>query len=223
MQRSVGASAATGRLGGRSPRIAGAILLGLAAVATAAPAGDGSRRASPAEVVRDNVAAAVNPIKVGVSYGFWLLGTLAYERGQDETALADFTEAIRLDPGNDAAYTGRAAVWDRKGERDRAIADLDQVIRLEPEDDSALVDAGGSGARRAGSTGPSWITARPSASTPETSRPTADAVGTGVNSGGTTRRWAITTRPSGSTRRLGRLTPVAPGLDRNEAVRPGHH
>jgi tetratricopeptide (TPR) repeat protein len=50
----------------------------------------------------------------------------------DDRALGDFDEAIRLDAGLVDAWVGRAGIWTRRDDHGRAIADLDQVIRLKP-------------------------------------------------------------------------------------------
>jgi tetratricopeptide (TPR) repeat protein len=59
----------------------------------------------------------------------------AYQRKSDyDRAIADFDQAIRLDP-NDAfatAYNSRGNAYNAKGDYDRAIADFDQAIRLHP-------------------------------------------------------------------------------------------
>ena len=47
-------------------------------------------------------------------------------------AMADFNEAIRLNPNSAAAFCGRAAVYYNLADYDRAIADYDHVLRLEP-------------------------------------------------------------------------------------------
>ncbi len=48
-------------------------------------------------------------------------------------ALADFTEAIRLDPGDVAAYYGRSQFRSSLEEVNRAIIDLNEALRLDPE------------------------------------------------------------------------------------------
>jgi tetratricopeptide (TPR) repeat protein len=48
-------------------------------------------------------------------------------------AVAEFTEALRLDPKNATAYSNRAYVYSGKGDTDRAIADLTEAIRLDPK------------------------------------------------------------------------------------------
>jgi tetratricopeptide (TPR) repeat protein len=47
-----------------------------------------------------------------------------------DRAIADFTEAIRLDPTLAEAFERRARVWHDKKEFARAVADYDEAIRL---------------------------------------------------------------------------------------------
>jgi tetratricopeptide (TPR) repeat protein len=53
-----------------------------------------------------------------------------FERGDFTTAIADFSEAIRLNPNYWEAYYARGLLYVNFGDYDRAIADLTQVIRL---------------------------------------------------------------------------------------------
>src|SRR5207253_5243211 len=46
-------------------------------------------------------------------------------------AVADYTEAIRLDPANPARYVARACAY-QGVDGDRAVADFDEAIRLDP-------------------------------------------------------------------------------------------
>ena len=58
----------------------------------------------------------------------------AYDDKRDEDrAIADHDQAIRIDPKLDLAYNNRANAHSRKGEEDRAIADYDAAIRLNPK------------------------------------------------------------------------------------------
>jgi tetratricopeptide (TPR) repeat protein len=50
-----------------------------------------------------------------------------------DRAIADYTEALRLNPGYDLSYWGRGHAWWSKGEFDRAISDLTEAIRLNPK------------------------------------------------------------------------------------------
>ena len=56
------------------------------------------------------------------------------DEARPEKAIADFSEAIRTDPGFALAYLNRAGVRYEKGEFDKAIADLDAAIRRQPKD-----------------------------------------------------------------------------------------
>jgi tetratricopeptide (TPR) repeat protein len=47
--------------------------------------------------------------------------------------IAEYSQAIQLEPNSAAAYRCRGVAYGRKGDLDRAIADLSQAIRLDPE------------------------------------------------------------------------------------------
>jgi tetratricopeptide (TPR) repeat protein len=51
-----------------------------------------------------------------------------------DRAIADYSEAIRLDPNNAAALQRRANIYVDKRQYDRAIADYIEAIRLKPKD-----------------------------------------------------------------------------------------
>ncbi len=50
-----------------------------------------------------------------------------------DQALADFNDAIRLNPENWVAFDGRGLVWRKKKEYARAAADFAECMRLRPE------------------------------------------------------------------------------------------
>ena len=50
-----------------------------------------------------------------------------------DKAIADYTEAIRLDPKFVIAYYNRGVAWRKKKECDKAIADYTEAIRLDPK------------------------------------------------------------------------------------------
>lgn len=56
-----------------------------------------------------------------------------------DDALADFNEAIRLDPRYAPAYASRAQAWARKHYRDREIADCTEAIECDPANASYRV------------------------------------------------------------------------------------
>ncbi len=62
------------------------------------------------------------------------LASLEYDK-----ALADFNEAVRLDPHYARAYAARAQAWAKKHYRDREIADITEAIEREPTNASYRV------------------------------------------------------------------------------------
>jgi tetratricopeptide (TPR) repeat protein len=54
-------------------------------------------------------------------------------RGKNKQAIADFTEAIRLEPRNKEAFILRGGAW-TENECERAIADYSEAIDLDPKD-----------------------------------------------------------------------------------------
>jgi tetratricopeptide (TPR) repeat protein len=58
-------------------------------------------------------------------------GAASYHKGDLDGALADFDQAILLDPSSAKAYIDRSLVLYRKAEADRAFADMAEAIRIE--------------------------------------------------------------------------------------------
>ena len=55
------------------------------------------------------------------------------KRNEFDTAIADYNEAIRLNPGSaGVAHQGRGRAWRNKKDYDKAIADCNEAIRLDP-------------------------------------------------------------------------------------------
>jgi tetratricopeptide (TPR) repeat protein len=63
-------------------------------------------------------------------------------KGDYDRAIADYDQAIRLDPKHTAAYINRGVAWNDKGDLDRAIADYTEAIRLDSANASALYGRG---------------------------------------------------------------------------------
>jgi tetratricopeptide (TPR) repeat protein len=72
-----------------------------------------------------------------VARGMWYS-----QNGDDDRAIADCTQAIRLDPNRFDAYFGRGLSYFHKADYDRAIADFTQVIRLTPNTANAYYRRG---------------------------------------------------------------------------------
>src|SRR5262249_13848996 len=71
------------------------------------------------------------------------VGGIEYARkGERDRAIADFSEAIRLDPKYANAFVNRGIAYAKKSEYDRAIADYSEAIRLDPQNASAFWNRG---------------------------------------------------------------------------------
>jgi tetratricopeptide (TPR) repeat protein len=71
---------------------------------------------------------------VAIAYNF---RAVAWQDKYDlDRALADYSEAVRLDSGYANAFNNRGIAWQAKGDLDRAIADHSEAIRLDPKDNS---------------------------------------------------------------------------------------
>jgi len=63
---------------------------------------------------------------------FLELGNQLFDQGIYNQAIANYTEAIKLDPNFAVAFNNRGISYSRLGDNNRAIADLTEAIRLEP-------------------------------------------------------------------------------------------
>src|SRR5262247_2838564 len=69
-------------------------------------------------------------------------GVLAELWGDQEAALADYSEIIKLDPSNAIAHFNRGNVRDRLGQQELAIQDYTAAIRLDPSDPDVFNNRG---------------------------------------------------------------------------------
>ena len=69
-------------------------------------------------------------------------GALHSRRGDFDRPIADFDQAIRLEPGKAPAYSHRGNAWASKGDRDRTLADYEAAIHIDPGNAALLRDRG---------------------------------------------------------------------------------
>src|ERR1700730_16138315 len=65
-----------------------------------------------------------------------------HEQGDNNRAIADLNEAIRIDPKFAMAFSNRGNAYNDKGDSDRAIADYNAAIRIDPNFATAFQNRG---------------------------------------------------------------------------------
>jgi tetratricopeptide (TPR) repeat protein len=73
------------------------------------------------------------PLEQAQAKNWHALGQVASRRHEVDQAIADFNEAIRLDPKMAEAYASRGTAYHLKKETDRAAADFREALRLDPK------------------------------------------------------------------------------------------
>lgn len=68
-----------------------------------------------------------------IAFAYEGRGRIAMRHGDARTAIADYDQAIRLNPNRAALFRDRGFARQRNGELDAAIADYDQAIALDPK------------------------------------------------------------------------------------------
>jgi tetratricopeptide (TPR) repeat protein len=88
--------------------------------------------------------AIIDTIDVGYvrSIAYFNRGIAYKEKGDYVRAIADFNEAISLEPQYADAYFNRGVAYNAKGDYDSAIADFDPIISANPKDAEALLNRG---------------------------------------------------------------------------------
>jgi tetratricopeptide (TPR) repeat protein len=69
-------------------------------------------------------------------------GQVASLCGHDQTAIDNFSEAMRLNPSNPEAFYERCGVYSGMGHTNEALADCDQAVRLDPKSAIPLIERG---------------------------------------------------------------------------------
>jgi tetratricopeptide (TPR) repeat protein len=59
-------------------------------------------------------------------------GIAYYNKGDYDRAIANFTQAITLNPNDAEAYNSRGTAHGAKGDHDKAIADYETALRIDP-------------------------------------------------------------------------------------------
>src|SRR5258705_309847 len=72
-------------------------------------------------------------IGANAAWAFNNRGNGYHRKGEDDHAIQDYDEAIRLKPDFALAFNNRGNAYSDKGDYDRAIQDLDKAIRLKPD------------------------------------------------------------------------------------------
>jgi lipoprotein NlpI len=62
--------------------------------------------------------------------------------GDVDAAIADFDEALKIDPSASDVYLDRALAWESRNELAKAVADLGDAIRVNPTDEELFVARG---------------------------------------------------------------------------------
>jgi serine/threonine protein kinase/lipoprotein NlpI len=62
--------------------------------------------------------------------------------GNDDRAIQDYTEALRLQPQNESALLNRGVLFSHTGNYDRALQDYTEAIQLNPRDARAVIGRG---------------------------------------------------------------------------------
>jgi lipoprotein NlpI len=68
-----------------------------------------------------------------LAVSYYNRGNAYFKKGDLDRAIADYNEAIRLNPKDFDNFTNRGLVYMHKGDFDRAIADYNEAIRLDPK------------------------------------------------------------------------------------------
>ena len=89
-----------------------------------------------------NEAPGAKEMAPSISSAYVNRGLILQNRGNHAAALADFSNAIRIDPANMWALYHRANEYESKGDLAAALADIEKAIQLDPENGNLIVEHG---------------------------------------------------------------------------------
>jgi tetratricopeptide (TPR) repeat protein len=121
-----------------SGMIAGALLLGTGPARTQTPT-DWQCTVTPVNAWDTHIAGCTRAIQSGQYQGAdlaWAYNNrgLAWRaKGDTDRAIADYNEAIRLDPKVAPPFNNCGLAWRAKGDLERAMADYNEAIRIDPK------------------------------------------------------------------------------------------
>ena len=69
-------------------------------------------------------------------------GSVWDSKGEHDIAIADYNEAIRLEPNEAVVFHNRGSAWSAKKDYEKAIADYNEAIRLDPKFATAYINRG---------------------------------------------------------------------------------
>lgn len=120
------------------------LVLGLASIAAPILAGPKQdwrdcKRGSPDEVIQGcmRIIEGRREGKHNLSIAYTNRGIAYGKTGHLDRAIADYDQAIKLNPRFASAYRNRGFAYESKGEKKRAIADYRKAIELNPGDPRA--------------------------------------------------------------------------------------
>jgi tetratricopeptide (TPR) repeat protein len=98
--------------------------------------------ATNADLSIDSCTPLIQSDQLNLAIALHKRGTARVTKGQFDLAIADFDEAIRLQPEQSDSFYNRGLAFYQKGQYGSAIHDFDKAIQLAPKDAAALVGRG---------------------------------------------------------------------------------